>query len=312
MEQAYYFIKFIFHKDRFHPKKNEYIVPILKQQDDTDDKSFLKIAKGIVRHILSKRKESADSYLDLKALKGMIIYVEVLLNMITDEEIKKKELARVKLIDKGLTQEVELLRPVLLPNFKDFFDDFKSWSVIVFAIITPFIITSHHQYANLKTYILDMALPYYGYGMLGLIVIIFIVKFLFQQQSYKSCFFTKKIVNIVEWLRLKVKQKSKPNLSENLFYKRVFPRFIDLEMQFLRIKLNLKKIIFILFSTVLTAFLIKGFILLMSNYEKQDLKLQYPKCSQLSAQLDELNGTIDLNNTLKTYLMTPVLPKNIK
>ena len=303
VEQAYYFIKFIFHKDRFHSQKNEYIVPITKENGSPDD-NFLNIAKGIIRHIVSRRKENAGNFLVIKSLRGMITYVKVLLNLIGDSEIRNKELTRVGFIDKGLENELDQLRPISLPNFKDFLDDFKSWSVIVFAIITPFIITSKHTFSSLEDYTLNMALPYYGYGMLVVIGAIFAIRIIILKKSYKSCFFVRKIGDIVVWTVLGIKKRSKPTIGTKLhtswYEKYFFPFMVDIGMKVKRLDIPYKKIMGIL--------LIAFFASIVSIGGWHILQQRTQPYHVIPPKHMELNSTLESNEIFKSHMVKPALP----
>ena len=98
IEQAYYFLKFTLHKDRFHTQTNEYIVPILRYKPYYDEKDYVsKMIDGIEEYVSVVRKERSGDYQGLQRLLGIITYIETLygLSGISEEKKRLERLERV-------------------------------------------------------------------------------------------------------------------------------------------------------------------------------------------------------------------------
>ncbi len=298
VNQAYYFIKFIFHKDRFHPKTNEQIVPIIPYNDEKNlDNYVLQMAEGIERNILTRRKENSNNFFELQALQGMISYIKVLLNLINADH--SEDIKKVDQISDGISKELKQLHPVSIPTFGDFAQDLKTWIVIIFAIITPYIISSKPTFKSLQEYFLNMALPYYGIGLGFAMLATLFIRF---AQTYKTCFILVKIIDFLKFFVGGIKKYSRPSIGQNPLTFFIFPGIINIEMFTRRIELNWKKSVSSVISILLLITFVIGLFLIYKKYTTTPYLINKDVEKSLLKYSQEENKTFDLDMTLKLKL----------
>ncbi len=235
IKQAYYFLKFIFHRDRFHPQANEEIVPVLPYSPQFDDKQYIsKMIDSIGEYLSVVRKEKSGDYQGLQRLLGIATYVETLYTLSDTDERRKKHLER---LEKSIRYECSLLPEIKPPTLFDFLQELKSWSIVIFAIITPLFVS---EVVKLDE---NDFLPYfeiYAFGFALSLSIVYLTRAI-TANSIKACYLSKKGYDLYKAVLLKVKKNSLPSLGKNWFTSKLFPVIVDMEMSFRRTPLKKKR-----------------------------------------------------------------------
>ncbi len=274
IKQAFYFIKFIFHKDRFHLQSNEGIIRIInapKSFDDLNSTEIVKITEellvGIKRYIAESRKLNSKNPLVLQQLKGVLVYANSLITIIesvltNNDATNEKELKIIanernlfKNVDASIDMELTQ-KPSRSVNIYQFISELQVWSMIGLAILGPIIVitfqTTLHEVKNseskiefgniLNHYIRDVLLPYYGTWFLVAVILVVLVKWLYDR-TFKSAYLLT-VVNSIWMNFIYITRKlSKPNIKSNNLLSILSSQFIALEMWIRRGKDSLKILI---------------------------------------------------------------------
>jgi len=272
IKSAYFFIKFLFHKDRFHEQNAENIIPIIDLNEyGANQESLLfvtdEIYKSILRYIAEKRKFE-ETPITLSELLGVIQYTKSFLLTAMSENILEKSDYKVKIefldnIQDSIKSKLKLqpYRPLTLYQF---FEDFRLFGfiwVIIFAIYKFYEKSSNFKddfiYQFLYKYIHNLT-PTVTIIILIFITFLFasITQMIYNKNSKKTTFFV-----LVLWFWHKIlhfiKVRSYPNLSKGFFRRRFFPFLINVEMYFRRgFKEDVKAFFIGLLAFIIALFLI--------------------------------------------------------
>ena len=224
IKQAFYFIKFLFHKDRFHSQSNEGIIRIIETKKSFDQYTSEEIVgftkellAGIKRYVAENRKQNAKSPIVLQQLKGVIVYANSLISIMestignienhTKEQIR--EIAYEKQLIENLNDSIDMelsqkpLRPV---NVYQFISELQTLSAIALAIIAPFIIITYqtmlHEYDEkikttdelLGSYMATL-ISYYGIWFVAAVILVVILKW-----TYDGTFKSSYVLTLVDFI----------------------------------------------------------------------------------------------------------------
>jgi len=275
------------------------IVPLLQFHSQCPLTHYYnRIIDTMRQYVLSYRKEHHRNYLDLQSLKGVLTYATALTRALPKDQGDEQK-AALSDIERSLDLEIARLRPRNLPNLMDFLDDLKNWVVVVFAVITPFIIKSDKHYDHFWDYVRQDALAYYGIGIASIIVLRFLFGVLHDlknKSTMKTCYLFNSAFNLVCFVSFRIKKYSHPSLANwNLFTGIVFPWFVHVEMDIRRSRNIIKGIIASLIFVGLLLLLVYSLDKIKDKYthSEQNQPLQIPSKPKQPP-------SIDLNKTLRS------------
>ncbi len=137
IKSAYFFIKFLFHKDKFHDKSAENIVPIVNLKNSNASNAFESIYDSMLRYVTEIRKNNPSPYM-LNSMLGVIEYIKTFILIARDSgsftkedyESKSEYLENLSnSIKSSLSKKP--FRPI---TFYQFLEDFRLFSFIVVLI----------------------------------------------------------------------------------------------------------------------------------------------------------------------------------
>ncbi|MEA3492134.1 MAG: hypothetical protein U9R27_09565 [Campylobacterota bacterium] len=265
IKSAYFFIKFLFHKDRFHSQNAENIVPLIKIGDTLDlSRVSAKIYESLIAYVAQQRKIDS-SPISLSWLDGVLLYTKSFLLISKEflgEEAYKQKSDGLSILSNTITEELKR-KPYRASTIYQFFEDFRLFAFIITLVLAIFKFFPDDKLAN---DILFYLLPSTPTGTVVVILVFSftatsIVQILYNgtmSHSYFSIF--QKIWNN---LLSCINRHSKPNIDSKIevIQKYLIPSMIHLEMSMRR---NLRWRYKLLFFVLLMLLIIGS--LLYYNY----------------------------------------------
>jgi hypothetical protein len=304
IKTAYFVIKFLFHRDRFHKRSAENIVPILRLDDDTDSVDKDALTRNVWRHMVkyvSEQRKNSQSPVILSELMGVLGYIESFITIMEHKGFCKKETAQeLKDYMANLAQSLKIeleKKPPRNPTLYQFLEDFRLVAFVTVLIMAVFkfyeFLKINKTKENPSQSILAETANYLPDTALGFLTFIFVVTFLltllFQLLHNKSLrgtyienLFIRRWADAVHF----VKKHSKPNSAPwyRISQKYLFPALIKAEMFFRR---NLKWIYKALILALITAVFFFGTLYLVTTYSPSITDDSDPKSDPLSIAADE-------------------------
>lgn len=239
LQQAYYFLKAVFHKDRFHQPANEKILKLypgkcaaLVSNDKRQKDFFDHITQNILQHIAEVRKHHNLKPHTLQELLGILTYAKS-----SDRYGHQTYKEKIALLEEVIEHELKK-KPAYPVDIYQFTHDLKSFITIIFAVLTPGILLHYKGPSNplpISAYFSDIALPWYGYGIIAGLFVTLLIRYLHDKTFMTSYLF---VVLQKLWIGSLLFLKKR----NRRFKKRTFiSRLVDFEMRIRRLPLETKK-----------------------------------------------------------------------
>ncbi len=261
IKSAYFFIKFLFHKDRFHSRNAENIVPLIKIENSLNfGKIATKIYKSMIAYVAQQRKIDSTP-ISLSWLDGVLLYTKSFL-LISKEYLGEQDYEHksdgLSILSDAITEELKR-KPYRASTIYQFFEDFRLFAFIVTLVLAIYKFFPQYKIEDDKLIHLLPSTP----TVTIVVILIFsflatgIVQVLYNgtiRQSYFSIF--QKL-----WSKglSFISKHSKPNSTRrlNIFQKYFIPYIVNFEMFIRRnIRWKFKMFIFITFILSIIGFVI--------------------------------------------------------
>jgi len=260
IKSAYFFIKFLFHKDRFHHKNAENIIPLLKIGDSLDMSSVTTtIYESLIAYVLQQRKIDS-SPISLSWLDGILLYTKSFL--LTSKEFLSEKRYENKsdslaVLSSAITEELKR-KPYRASTIYQFFEDFRLFAFIITLVLAIFKFFPDDILENDILFHLIPSTP----TSTVVVILIFsfsatsIVQILYNGTISHSYFsiFQKIWCNLLSF----IKRQSRPNINTNIkiVQKYLIPSIIHLEMSIRRnLRWGYKLLFFMLLILILIGLL---------------------------------------------------------
>jgi len=261
IKSAYFFIKFLFHKDRFHSQNAENIIPLIKIGERLDlSRVSSEIYESLIAYVAQQRKIDS-SPISLSWLDGVLLYTKSFLLISKEflgEEAYKQKSDGLSILSNTITEELKR-KPYRASTIYQFFEDFRLFAFIITLILAIFKFFPNDKMTNDILFYLLPSTP----TATVVVILIFsftmtsIVQILYNgtmNHSYFSIF--QKIWHIVLFF---FKRQSKPNrgLKRRVIQKYLIPSMIHLEMSLRRnLRWRYKLFFFVLLMLLIVGSLI--------------------------------------------------------
>ena len=236
ISMAFYFLKFTFHKDRYHHHSEENIVKIIPLTNLKKEKRGENISRnlliGIKRYIAENRKLREDLVSD--KLKGIISYTKAFLgisykeNWISPEDYKA-EINFMSTLEGSIDRALDK-KPSRPGTIYQLVSELQSISVMLLAVVAPYLIISSRGNEN---FIYEIFISTYLYAFLSVLVLVEVIRLIYTRSISSSYIFSpiyKSYVAILIFL----KKHSNPNIYSKFNPKYYISWIINIEMYFRR------------------------------------------------------------------------------
>jgi len=228
-------IKSLFHKDRFHHKRNEHINLVVESKDEVE--ALKKFVYFIQRYIAEERKKFDNNIINYN-LVGITNYLITLLNIIKnyDEEFYKAKITMINHLKSALKDEKK--------------DDSKIKNLISSAAISSLslvgvykileINTIKDEDIEIKKQILQSLFPSFIEGFIIILFIFVVYDFVKTRAipfSLSNNPFFKTIVNVYNLVCGFLIKNTKPTIGTNPFNKKIIPYLRRNKIRNLNIKI---------------------------------------------------------------------------
>lgn len=261
IKSAYFFIKFLFHKDRFHSQNAENIIPLIKMGDRLDlSRVSAEIYESLIAYVAQQRKIDS-SPISLSWLDGVLLYTKSFLLIskeFLDEERYKQKSDGLSILSSTITEELKR-KPYRASTIYQFFEDFRLFAFIITLVLAIFKFFPNDKLTNDILFYLLPSTP----TATVVVILIFsftatsIVQILYNgtmSHSYFSIF-----QKIWSSLLSFINRRSKPNINSKIrsIQKYLIPSMIHLEMSMRRnLRWRYKLLFFVLLMLLIVGSLI--------------------------------------------------------
>jgi hypothetical protein len=260
-QQAFYFIKYLFHKHVFHDAAQENITNIQPKQDGFYFAQ--KLISKLKHHISEIRNQKSDKPRYLHNLKGVISYTNSLL-----DDCRREKLINLSdpiqeqfyYLEKSYLQNIQdslenaLKRnPYQSSSILDFKNDLLSISIVTFALISPyFIATAKCETQDIFIYYTHM----YSFAFACIMLFVILISFMIHGRDN---YFTKIMLYPIAKLFKLIKTHNNITIQPRSMTSKICSLFVDIEMYIRRNEFKNKIAILtfiIIVSTLLMVFII--------------------------------------------------------
>jgi len=312
-KSIYFFIKFIFHKDKFHDKSAENIIPVVNIKNSLDDNKAIEfIYDNMIRYVSEIRKNSSSPY-TLNTLLGVIDYIKSFIlicktiNKIEDYESKSEYLENLSdNINRYLS--IHPYRPITIYQF---LEDFRLFSFIILLIAGLYKLSDQNNIRNdiliknITDYVTSISTDY-QFTVIIITIILFtlltqaIIQTLYNEDRKSNSFFVF-FYKLFHTLLFSIKKRSCPNIDKypNSSLKqyisgKIVPCMIHLEMDIRRSKSNRKVYIYLIIGLIF--FAIFSLSLMYLSYKN---KSNLNSVSRDKVIINSIKTSIEINLTKK-------------
>jgi len=262
-QQAFYFIKYLFHKHVFHAVSQENITKIQPPRDGFDFAQ--KLLSRLKHHISEVRNIRSGDPKYLQNLKGVLSYANSLLNSFRrenmidiDNPIQKRfyELEKSYLENIQASLENALIKsPYKSSSIVDFKNDLVGTALFVFTVTTPYFIINHKN----DSVSLGTALQIYGVAFVVALALTLLVSMIIhgRDENYLSKFFK----GLISWFFKGVKRHNKRTIAPLNPVANICSAIVSLEM-FIR-RLKYEGNFYIVISVIVFSMILMGILLFL-------------------------------------------------
>lgn len=218
-QQAYYFIKFIFHNHTHHLKSQEDIIRLSKISDKITDRQF---ALSLISDIKKYSVELRNSRNGLRNIEGLLAYAKSLLLILEHKGFLDKEtVVREEKYFNNLTQSLNITMQqnnikIKETSTRNIIEDISKIFVILMTLIAPYAIIKSKDIMtmpckSLDNFLLNDILPLYIYGFF--FSFFMIVIFFDWLPNRENSWGYKKIVNVKKMFWTLMKKNHIPTIK---------------------------------------------------------------------------------------------------